>query len=104
MLINKNNLHNLKRKEALFESKDYDVEIKLIAFTLENQLNLETEDNNKFFCNVIRLSCVDENNQYLFKDNQEVKQLPSDLARELFYKCLELNNLGNKSIENIAKN
>lgn len=107
MILDRDNIVNISRKHCLLDIKEYDLQINLCAMSLKDQLHLEdnSKDNkNKFIANMLLNCCVDEHGDKLFDSCDEVEQLPADLTLIIFKECLKLNNLGEKDIENIAKN
>ena len=106
-LLNKDNAKLIQRKSKTVSFEEYDLEVKLMALTLSQQLEVEetNKDNQSaFVLSMIQYSCVDENNAPLFDSVDDVANLPADLTIKIFKECLQLNHLVENDLEKLAKN
>ena len=81
-LLNKDNAKLIQRKSKTVSFEEYDLDIKLMALTLSQQLDVEETN----------------------KDNQKAFVLAADLTIKIFKECLQLNHLVEKDLEKLAKN
>lgn len=109
MILNKNNLNEFSKRKTK-KVKINGFEVYLIEMTVPQQLEIETllKDSNKgsdseVLIPMIKFCVVDENMNQVFDDNS-VKDLPSNLAANLFRECVEFNSLSESDLEQLAKN
>lgn len=103
MLLNKNNFPNCIKQESKIVEFD-GFEVKIIKLGLKDYLSIaQQSDNGELIKNLLLLCCVDENNEKLFTDD-EINQLPPEIALKLFNECDELNKLRTIDLEDRAKN
>lgn len=106
MLLNKQNFAKaIKPKSKVI--KVGDVEVKIQALSIQEQINLEKANENKDdgspIFELVRRCCVDDKDE-CFLDDDMIKSMPGNIVISIFKECLEINNLNEKDIDATAKN
>jgi|SRR3954463_5993545 len=106
MILNKHNFNKIQKKTTVVECKDYDMEVKIEALSLQDQLEIDDlikADMNMYIKEMVSRCCVDENGARIF-GVEEVKNLPADMIVQVFHACCTLNKLGTNDVTKAAKN
>jgi hypothetical protein len=104
-MLNRSKIKHIGLKEQVVELGD-DMQVKLRELGLDQQLSSEVAgtDSKLFVYNMLMNCCIDEDGKPLFLNHNDIKELPASLMIKIFKACLDINNLGEKKLEDLAKN